>query len=94
MKSLAMTENRTQRIRRLIYRSSYTGTKETDHLLGGFARDILPDMDDAGLDAYEELLDAGDPTIWAWVSGQEEYPDEISNVALDKLINWSREQRR
>ena len=89
-----MTENRTQRIRRLIYRSSYTGTKETDLLLAGFARDILPDMDDAGLDAYEELLEAGDPSIWAWVSGQENCPDGMKNIALDALIRWSRGQHR
>ncbi|XDZ66947.1 succinate dehydrogenase assembly factor 2 [Alphaproteobacteria bacterium LSUCC0684] len=89
-----MTETHTQRVRRLIYRSAYTGTRETDLLLGGFARDVLPGMDAAGLDAYEELLDAGDPSIWAWVSGQEDRPEGMENPALDALIRWSREQHR
>jgi len=91
---MAMTENRNQRIRRLVYRSAYTGTKETDLLLGGFAREILPELDDAGLDAYEALLDAGDPQIWAWVSGQEERPAGMKNNALDALISWSQRQHK
>lgn len=49
-----MPESRDQRIRRLIYRSAYTGTRETDKLLGAFAREFLPVMDDAELTAYEE----------------------------------------
>jgi antitoxin CptB len=81
-------ESRENRIRRLIYRSMYTGTKETDTLLGEFARDVLPSLDDAVLDDYETLLDFGDPTIWAWVSGQSMPPANISNLALDHLITW------
>ena len=65
----ASEETRENRIRRLIYRSSYTGTKETDQILGAFSREVLATLDDAGLDAYEELLEYGDPAIWAWASG-------------------------
>ncbi len=84
----ATEETRENRIRRLIYRSSYTGTKETDKILGAFSREVLTTLDDAGLDAYEELLEYGDPAIWAWASGQVTPPANISNVALDHLIHW------
>lgn len=84
----ASEETRENRIRRLIYRSSYTGTKETDQILGAFSREVLATLDDAGLDAYEELLEYGDPAIWAWASGQATPPANISNVALDHLIRW------
>ena len=81
-------ETRENRIRRLIYRSSYTGTKETDQVLGAFSREVLSTMDDAGLDAYEELLEFGDPAIWTWASGQAKPPANVSNIALDHLIRW------
>ena len=85
-------ETRENRIRRLIYRSSYTGTQETDKILGAFSREVLKTLDDAGLDSYEELLDFGDPAIWAWASGQDTPPANISNIALDHLIAWCRER--
>lgn len=84
-----MIESRENRIRRLIYRSSYTGTKETDKLLGAFSREQLGQLNDAELDAYEELLDYGDPAIWGWVSGTQEIPANVSNAALDRLRSWA-----
>ena len=86
--SPASDETRENRIRRLIYRSSYTGTKETDQILGAFSREVLTTLDDLGLDAYEELLEYGDPAIWSWASGQVKPPANVSNVALDHLIRW------
>ena len=82
------SEHRTNRIRRLIYRSAYTGMRETDQLLGPFARECLTAMDDAELDAYEALLDEGDPIIWGWLSGNVEIPVNYSNPALDRLMLW------
>ena len=81
-------EHRTNRIRRLIYQSSYTGMRETDQLLGPFARDCLDLMDDQELDAFEDLLDYGDPAIWGWVSGNETIPPNMNNPALIRLMAW------
>lgn len=85
-----MPESREKRIRRLIHRSSYTGTKETDRLLGAFARGHLGDLDEAGLDAYEEMLELGDPAIWGYASGALEPPADLQNPVLDRLIAWVR----
>ena len=57
-------ENRTIWIKKLIYRSKYTGTKETDLLLGNFAENYLTKLNDDQLLNYEELLLSGDPRIW------------------------------
>ena len=86
--SYNLKETRDNRIRRLIYRSSYTGTKETDKILGAFSRDVLPLLSDNELDLYEELLDFGDPSIWSWASQQSEVPANINNSVLDRLIDW------
>ena len=52
------------RVRRLVYQASYTGMKETDLLLGHFAKTYLADLRDADLTDFENLLDAGDQCIY------------------------------
>ena len=56
--------NRNVFIKKLIYRSKYTGTRETDILLGNFAENHLKYLDDENLLAYQALLNSGDPRIW------------------------------
>jgi antitoxin CptB len=57
-------ENRSNFIKKLIYRSKYTGTRETDILLGNFAENYINNLNDDELLAYQKLLDSGDPRIW------------------------------
>ena len=62
------------RRRRLIYQASYTGMKETDLLLGHFAKIHLPYLNESDLTDFENLLEAGDPAIYAWVMGSSPLP--------------------
>ena len=73
------------RARRLIYQASYTGMKETDLLLGHFAKTHLADLCDADLTDFENLLAAGDHWIYAWVMGNEPVPD-VYDTAVFRLI--------
>ena len=73
------------RVKRLIYRSSYTGMKETDLLLGQFAARYLPELSDDELDMFEALLDAGDPRILAWVQGDERVPEAFQGTVIDLI---------
>ena len=73
------------RVKRLIYRSSYTGMKETDLLLGQFAARHLSELSDDQLDMFEALLDAGDPRILAWVQGDEEVPEAFQGTVIDLI---------
>ena len=57
-------DNRNIFIKKLIYRSKYTGTRETDILLGNFADIHLKNLDNDDLLAYQDLLNSGDPRIW------------------------------
>ncbi len=76
---------RQNRIKRLIYRASYTGMKETDLLLGQFAQHHLPSLSDADLTDFENLLDQGDPVLYAWIKSDEEVPEEFDTTVF-KLI--------
>ena len=79
------TETDEMMMRRLIYRASYTGMKETDLLLGQFAKRHLPELTRPQLHEFEALLDAGDPSIFAWVRGDEAVP-EAYDTAVFALI--------
>ena len=75
-------ETRENRIRRLIYQSSYTGTRETDLLLGQFANRYLNDLEDQQLDDYEALLSQGDQNILAWVRGDLKIPANLNGTVF------------
>ncbi|MEQ8344630.1 MAG: succinate dehydrogenase assembly factor 2 [Sneathiellaceae bacterium] len=77
------------RRKRLIYRSLYTGIKETDLLLGRFARAHVPHFTEAELDQYERLLDVNeDPRIYAWAIGREAVPAAFDTPVMKLLQNF------
>jgi antitoxin CptB len=83
-----MTESSDIRRKRLIHRSVYTGMKETDILLGAFARHHVPGFSDAELTQYEALLEAGDPNILDWALGRSTPPESHDNTVMKLLQNF------
>jgi len=80
-----VNEQRINRVRRLVYQASYTAMKETDLLLGHFAKHHLPTLSDDQLTDFENLLEAGDDRIYAWVMGNDPVPAE-HDTHVFKLI--------
>ena len=72
-------------IRKLIYRSKYTGTRETDILLGNFADNHLKNLDDDDLLAYQDLLNSGDPRIWRLSIDIEKSETSKENFLIDLI---------
>jgi len=83
-----MTSELSERRKKLMYRSSYTGTKETDLLLGSFARRHIASLSDAQLDSYEALLEIEDPRLYKWISGMESAPSEYQSDVLDLIRDF------
>ena len=81
-------ETRNNRIRRLIYQSSYTGTRETDLLLGQFANRYLNSLEDKQLDDYEALLAQGDQNILAWVRGDLQIPANLDGTVFSLVKHF------
>ena len=65
-----MSDSQSPRRKQLRHRARYRGFKEVDILFGRFAERHLDGLDEAGLDAFEALLDAPDQDVYAWVTGQ------------------------
>lgn len=76
------------RIKRLRYRSSYTGTKETDVLLGQFAAHHLATLPPQMLDQYEALIDNSDPDLFMWISGRKPVPPEWDTEIMALIKNF------
>ena len=74
------------RRKKLIFRSWHRGTREMDLIMGSFAEDNVPGMDESALDLYEELLNTPDPDVYDWVSGQKAVPANLLNPVLEKLL--------
>ena len=77
--------DRTVFIKKLIYRSKYTGTRETDILLGNFADIHLKNLDDDDLLAYQDLLNSGDPRIWRLSIDIEKSKSSKENSLIDLI---------
>ena len=81
-------ENRNIWIKKLIYRSKYTGTRETDLLLDNFAEKYLKNLNDDELLSYEKLLISGDPRIWRLSIDIEQSDDEKENIIVKLIKNF------
>ena len=77
-----------ERRKKLLYRSAYTGTKETDLLLGAFARRHLASLSETQLDTYETLLKIEDPRLYKWITGMEEAPAEYQTDVLELIRDF------
>ncbi len=74
------------RRRRLLFRSWHRGTREADLILGGFADDLLPVLNDGELDQYEHLLDAPDTDLVTWVTGERPVTPEHDTPLFRRLL--------
>jgi len=73
------------RRKRLIYRANYRGFKEADMILGGFAKAHIETMSDEEILMFEDLLDAKDHDIYAWITGTLPVPENYDTALLERL---------
>ena len=58
------------RRRRAYFRAWRRGTREMDLILGRFADRHLAALSETDMDCLEALMDAPDPDLYAWITGQ------------------------
>ena len=77
------------RRKRLKYRSFYTGTKETDLILGNFAERYIDTLSLEQLNEYEELLKIEDPRLYKWITGMEAPPAVYQTAVLELIKDFN-----
>ena len=60
-------------------------------VLGPFADQVAPTMDDAELDAFEALLDVEDQYLYAWIIEREPTPPEYEGPVMTRIRAFMRE---
>lgn len=60
-------------------------------VLGPFADQVAPTLDDAELDAFEALLDVEDQYLYAWIIEREPTPPEYENPTMARIRAYMRE---
>ncbi len=68
-------QEREQRIKKLLYRSWYRGCKETDKIVGGYAKKHIENFSDKELDELEDILAQNDNDLYDWLSNKKPTPD-------------------
>jgi antitoxin CptB len=87
LSSAALDERR----RRILFRAWRRGLREMDLVMGHFADANLADMSEAELDEFERLMDAPDPDVLSWITGEAPTPPEFDTPLFARLSAAPRE---
>ncbi len=87
------SSNLDPRRKRMLFRAWRRGTREMDLLLGGFADGALADMSDETMDLFEQLLEAPDREIYAWISGKAEVPANFDTPVYRAILAYAQRVR-
>lgn len=82
------SESLETRRKRLLFRSWHRGTREMDLLLGRFAEQHLATFSERQLTLFEEMLDHGDPDLYAWLVGRETPPHRFDHDVMKLFLNF------
>jgi antitoxin CptB len=73
------------RRRRILFRAWRRGMREMDLVMGHFADQEIAAMSEADLAEFESLLDAPDPEVLAWITGEAPIPPERDTPLFARL---------
>jgi antitoxin CptB len=74
------------RRKRLLWRATHRGTKEMDLVVGGFVRQNIDRIDEAGLKELEAIIELPDPELQSWLLGQKPVPEQHKSATLLRLL--------
>lgn len=84
-----MNSNIAIRIKRLIYRSTHRGCKETDYIFSDFAKNELATLGSSELEAYEKLLEVDDTTLYSWFNGASGVSDAYNTSIIQRIKSYN-----
>jgi antitoxin CptB len=73
------------RRRRILFRAWRRGMREMDLAMGHFADQEIAGMNEVDLAEFESLLDAPDPEVLAWITGETPVPPERDTPLFARL---------
>ena len=76
------------RRKRILYRATHRGTKESDAIIGGFFTEAAASLPDDKLDEADALLDEADLDLIDWIWGRQPVPDRWRNTLFDQVLAY------
>ena len=80
--------NRQQFIKKLLYQSCNRGCKETDLIIGQFAKQNIDKMSDSDLQIFDKILQMQDVDIYDWYTKKKPLPLENSSAIMSQILNF------
>jgi antitoxin CptB len=80
-----MADRLAERRKRALFRSLRRGTRESDMVLGGFARSHVAELSEDQLARFESLLERNDNDLLSWIGGWEAVPPELDHDVMALL---------
>jgi antitoxin CptB len=80
-----------ERRRKILFRAWRRGMREMDLVMGHFADANLSAMSAAELDEFERLMDAPDPEVLSWITGEAPTPPAYDTPLFSRLCAAPRE---
>ena len=84
--------NNADTIRELIYKSWHRGCKETDILLGFFAKDCIETMNETEIELYKEFIAQPDWDIYAWLTEGAKSPEKYTKI-IAMILEYHQNKR-
>lgn len=81
-------KNKNQLIKKLLYQSNYRGCKETDLIIGTFAKKHINSMSIQELLEFEKILSYADNDLYNWYIGKKTVPIEKKSDLLFRILNF------
>jgi antitoxin CptB len=81
-------ENRPQFIKKLLYQSCNRGCKETDLIVGQFAKLHVKEMSDEELQIFNKILQLTDADIYDWYTKKKPVPTEHKSELMTQILNF------
>lgn len=84
--NMPANERDVARRKRMIYRSKQRGWLEADLLLGSWAKENVPTLNDSELDEVELILKEETIDVYNYISGKDPLPPHLVNLSTMKKI--------
>lgn len=81
-------KNREELLKKLLYQSCNRGCKETDLIIGQFAKLNLHKMNACELKTFEEILQMNDADIYDWYTRKTPLPKDKSSKLMLQILDF------
>lgn len=81
-------KKRDQFIKKLLYQSCNRGCKETDLIIGKFAKQNIGKMTDEELQIFERILQQNDADLYDWYVKKIPVPEENLSTVMTQILKF------